>query len=69
VREVVRKKLVGTEIITDASDLIIIQVLLSVPELSVDSAVRRMFLILTAMHTDAMTSQFIHNRANTKMDL
>jgi hypothetical protein len=34
------------------SDLIIIQVLLRIPELSVDSAVRRMFLISTAMHTD-----------------
>jgi phosphate uptake regulator len=56
VREVVRRNLVGTEIIADASDLIIIQVLLSVPELSVDSAVRRMFLISTAMHTDVMTS-------------
>src|SRR5215469_2120514 len=56
VREVVRRNLVGTEIIADGSDLITIQVLLSVPELSVDSAVRRMFLISTAMHTDAMTS-------------
>ncbi len=56
VREVVRRNLVGTEIIADASDLIIIQVLLSIPELSIDSAVRRMFLISTAMHTDAMAS-------------
>ncbi|MGC1929422.1 MAG: phosphate uptake regulator PhoU, partial [Candidatus Nitrosopolaris sp.] len=40
----------------DASDLITIQVLLSLPELSVNTAVRRMFLISTAMHTDAMAS-------------
>ena len=56
VREVVRRNLVGTEIIADASDLITIQVLLSLPELSVNTAVRRMFLISTAMHTDAMAS-------------
>jgi len=56
VREVVRRNLVATEIIADASDLITIQVLLSLPELSVNAAVRRMFLISSAMHTDAMTS-------------
>jgi hypothetical protein len=32
VREVVRRNLVGTEIIADASDLIIIQVLLRIPK-------------------------------------
>ena len=56
VREVVRRNLVGTEIIADASDLITVQVLLNLPELSVNTAVRRMFLISTAMHKDAMTS-------------
>jgi phosphate uptake regulator len=56
VREVVRRNLIATEIIPDASDLITIQVLLSLPELSVNAAVRRMFLISSAMHTDAMTS-------------
>ena len=56
VREVVRRNLVGTEIIADASDLITIQVLLYLPELPVNTAVRRMFLISTAMHKDAMAS-------------
>jgi len=56
VREVVRRNLVGTEIIADASDLITVQVLLNLPELSVNTAVRRMFLISTAMHKDAMIS-------------
>ena len=54
VREVVRRSLVGTEIIADASDLITIQVLLNLPELPVNTAVRRMFLISIAMHKDAM---------------
>jgi len=62
VREVVRRNLVATEIIADASDLITIQVLLSLPELSVNSAIRRMFLISTAMHEDAMSSLAEQNR-------
>src|SRR5215471_2611309 len=56
VREVVRRNLVGTEIIVDASDLITIQVLLNLPELPVYTAVRRMFLISIAMHKDAMAA-------------
>ena len=48
--------MVATEIIADASDLITIQVLLTLPDLSVNAAVRRMFLISTAMYTDAMAS-------------
>jgi phosphate uptake regulator len=55
-REVVRRNLVGTEIIADSSDLITIQVLITLPELSVNTAVRRMFLLATSMHKDAITS-------------
>lgn len=61
VREVVRRNLVGTEIIADASDLITIQILLRIPQLSVSTAIRRMFLISTAMHSDAMASLDEHN--------
>jgi len=53
-REVVRRNLVGTEIIADSSDLITIQVLITLPELSVNTAVRRMFLLATSMHKDAI---------------
>lgn len=56
VREVVRKNLVGTEMIADASDNITLQVLLSLPELSVNTAIRRMYLIATSMHRDAIAS-------------
>ena len=54
VREVVRRNLIGTEIIADASDKITLQVLLSVPELSISTAIRRMYLIASSMHRDAM---------------
>jgi phosphate uptake regulator len=56
VREVVRRNLVGTEMIADASDNITLQVLLSLPELSVNTAIRRMFLIASSMHKDALTA-------------
>jgi phosphate uptake regulator len=56
VREVIRKNLVGTEIIADSSDIITMQVLLTLPELSVNTAVRRMFLIASSMHKDAMSA-------------
>src|SRR6478736_3826295 len=56
IREVVRRNLVGTEIIAESSDIMTIQVLSSLPELSVKTAVRRMFLIGTSMHKDAMAA-------------
>lgn len=55
-REIVRRSLVGTEIIADSADVITIQVLITLPELSVNTAVRRMFLLSASMHRDAMHS-------------
>ncbi len=54
VREVVRRNLIGTEIIADASGNISLQVLLSTPELSIGTAIRRMYLIALSMHRDAI---------------
>lgn len=62
VREVVRRNLVGTEMIADASDSITLQVLLSLPELSVNTAIRRMYLIASSMHRDAMSALAELNR-------
>ena len=56
VRELVRRNLVGTEMIADASDDITLQVLLSLPELSVNTAIRRMYLIASSMHKDAISA-------------
>ena len=56
VRELVRKNLIGTEIIADSSDEITLQVLLSLPELSVNAALKRMYLLASAMHRDAMSA-------------
>jgi phosphate uptake regulator len=50
----VRCMLVGTEIVTDTSSQLTLQVLLSYPELTVQSALRRMGIIATSMHKDAV---------------
>jgi len=54
VKEAVRRNFVGTEVIADSIDGITIQVLLGFPELSVENALRRMFLITASMHRDAV---------------
>ena len=49
-----RQFLIGTEIVTDTSTELTLQVLLSYPELSVPSALRRMCIITSSMHKDAV---------------
>jgi phosphate uptake regulator len=56
VKSLVRTKLVGTEIVDDSSEKITLQVLLSLSELSIENAVRRMYLIAGSMHRDAMVA-------------
>ena len=51
-----RHMLVGTEIVTDTPSDLTLQVLLSYPELSVQSALRRMSIITSSMHKDAITA-------------
>lgn len=51
-----RRLLVGTEIVTDTSTELTLQVLLSYPELSVPSALRRMGIITSSMHKDTITA-------------
>jgi phosphate uptake regulator len=51
-----RNMLVGTEIVIDTSKDLTLQVLLSYPELSVPSALRRMSIITASMHKDAITA-------------
>lgn len=51
-----RNMLVGTEIVIDTSTELTLQVLLSYPELSVPSALRRMSIITASMHKDAINA-------------
>jgi len=51
-----RHMLVGTEIVIDTPQELTLQVLLSYPELSVQSALRRMSIITASMQRDAITA-------------
>jgi phosphate uptake regulator len=54
VKDFTRKKLVGTEILSDLPNELTLQVLLSYAELSVKDALRRMSIIAASMHRDAI---------------
>jgi phosphate uptake regulator len=56
VRDLVRRKLVGTEIVSESSSEMVLQVLLSYPELSAESTLRRMVTIADQMHKDSITA-------------
>jgi phosphate uptake regulator len=66
VKNFARQLLVGTEIVTDTPIELTLQVLLSYPELSVPSALRRMCIIAASMHKDAVTAlkKLDHQLAN-----
>ena len=51
-----RNMLVGTEIVTDTPEELTLQVLLSYPELSVQSALRRMSIITASMQRDVINA-------------
>jgi phosphate uptake regulator len=54
IRNVVRRKLVGTELVTESSRSATLQVLLTYPQLLVPDALRRMSSIANSMQQDAM---------------
>lgn len=56
IRDFVRSKLVGTEVVTESPNEIALQVLISYPELSVENALRRMVIITLSMVKDAVTT-------------
>lgn len=56
IKEFVRKKLVGTEIISESIEEIKLQTLLSYSELSAKGALRRMYSVATSMQENAMTA-------------
>ncbi|MBS7659906.1 MAG: phosphate uptake regulator PhoU [Candidatus Bathyarchaeia archaeon] len=54
VKELVRKKLVGVEIVSESPGEVKLQVLISYPELSVEAALRRMCFIASSMHGEVL---------------
>lgn len=56
IKNSIRRMLVGTEIVSDSKNEMVLQVLLSTPELSVSDALRRIAIIAVSMHRDALAS-------------
>lgn len=54
IKDFVRKKLVGTEILSDLPNELILQVLISYAELSIKDVLRRMSVMAASMHRDAV---------------
>ncbi len=54
IRDLVRRNMIGTEIIESTPESITIQILTSLPELSISDALKRMFLLTTTMHRQAI---------------
>lgn len=54
VKDLVRKSMIGTEIVESDSESITIQILTRLPELTFDVALRRMYLMTANMHREAM---------------
>jgi len=69
-KEFARRFLVGTEIVIDTPGELTLQILLNYPELTVESALRRMSIITSSMHRDAMTSfrELDHQLARSVVD-
>lgn len=56
IKNFIRKKLVGTEVVMDLPNEMVVKVILSYPELSVRDAVRRMALITKSMIEDSIAN-------------
>lgn len=69
-KTVARNLLVGTEIVTDTANELTLQVLLDYSELSVQSTLRRMSIIASSMHKDAISAlrKLDHQMARAVID-
>lgn len=56
IRELVRSSMIGTEIVESSSDAIAIQILTRLPELSFETALKRMYLMATNMIKESIES-------------
>jgi phosphate uptake regulator len=69
IRDVARKKLVGTELVTESAQSATLQVLLSSPQLLVSDALRRMSSIMNSMQHDAVEALINKDRELAKQVL
>lgn len=72
IRELVRSSMIGTEIVESSSESILIQVLTRLPDLSFDTALKRMYLMTNNMIKEATESfveaDIVHSEEVITMD-
>ena len=72
IRELVRTSMIGTEIVESSSEVMIIQILTRLPELSFDTALKRMYLMANNMVREAVEAfeekDMIHAEEVVNMD-
>ena len=72
IRELVRTTMIGTEIVESSSEQIVLQVLTRLPELSFDTALKRMYLMSNNMVKEAIEAfgemDFVHAEEVVNMD-
>ena len=56
IRDMVRSSMIGTEIVESSSESMLIQILTRLPELSFETALKRMHLMASNMHREALES-------------
>jgi phosphate uptake regulator len=54
IKNLIKEKLIGTEVVMDSADEMTLRVLLSYPELSAKDALRRMFLVASSMQKESI---------------
>ena len=72
IRELVRTTMIGTEIVESSSEQMVLQVLTRLPELSFDTALKRMYLMSNNMVKEAIEAfgemDFVHAEEVVNMD-
>ncbi len=56
IKDAVRRKLLGTEVISESSNEILLQILVNHPEFPIQKAIKRMFIIALSMNKDAISA-------------
>jgi phosphate uptake regulator len=56
IREMVRRQLIGVEIVSDTSDGLVLQILLGKSELTIDNAMKRMSIVSSSMLEEAISA-------------
>ena len=66
IRELLRRQLIGVEIVSDSSDGLLLQILLGKSELTIENAMKRMSIVSSAMLEDAIGSLKLFDKKRAK---